>query len=248
MGRRTVLLIAALVVAALGTTLVFLYVNGVDDRAKANQTLVEVLVAKNLIPAGQSGQDALNAGSFEKKTISREAAAGDALGDSAGLLNLVAVSPILPGAQIQRPMFGATTTATNQLPLKAGELAMSISIGDPNRVAGFLTPGSNVAVFVTYTPKTGTTGVTTRILLPTVQVIATGNTTVQTTTTKDASGNPQTTQLPLALLTLAVTQKTLQKLVTAQAVGGTLYFGLLNKDSTISSNDQGTNLSNLFTP
>ena len=67
-----------------------------------------------------------------------------------------------------------------------------------------------------------------------------------TTTTKDASGNPQTTQLPLALLTLAVDQKTFQKIVTAQAAGGTLYFGLLNKDSKIDANLPGTNLTNLF--
>jgi pilus assembly protein CpaB len=206
-----------------------------------------VLIAKNLIPAGQSGQDALSAGSFEKKTITEEAAADDALGDSAGVLNLVAVSPILPGAQIQRPMFGASSSATNQLPLTDGQFAMSISIGDPNRVAGFLTPGANVAVFVTYTPKTGGAGVTTQILLPKLQVIATGNTTVTTTTTtKDASGNPQTTQLPLALLTLAVDQKTFQKIVTAQAAGGTLYFGLLNKDSKIDAALPGTNLTNLF--
>jgi pilus assembly protein CpaB len=45
MGRRTMLLVAAFVVAALGTTLVFLYVNGVNDRAVADQKQVRVLVA-----------------------------------------------------------------------------------------------------------------------------------------------------------------------------------------------------------
>ena len=37
MGRRTLLLVAAFVVAALGTTLVFLYVHGANDRALADQ-------------------------------------------------------------------------------------------------------------------------------------------------------------------------------------------------------------------
>ena len=35
MGRRTVLLIVAALIAALGTALVFLYVEGADNRAEA---------------------------------------------------------------------------------------------------------------------------------------------------------------------------------------------------------------------
>ena len=58
MGRRTVLLVVALVVAALGTTMLFLYVNGLNDKAIAKQGSVSVLVAKKLINPGTSYQDA----------------------------------------------------------------------------------------------------------------------------------------------------------------------------------------------
>ena len=37
MGRRSVLLIVAVVIAALGAAMVFLYVQGINDRAVADQ-------------------------------------------------------------------------------------------------------------------------------------------------------------------------------------------------------------------
>src|SRR3546814_2594771 len=43
MDRRKILLVLAAVIAALGTLLVFLYVQGADDRAKEDIEAVEVL-------------------------------------------------------------------------------------------------------------------------------------------------------------------------------------------------------------
>ena len=37
MGRRTLLMIAAIVIAALGAGMIFLYVQGINDRAQADQ-------------------------------------------------------------------------------------------------------------------------------------------------------------------------------------------------------------------
>ena len=61
MGRRTILLIAAVVVAAVGTGLIFAYVNGVNDRALADQSPQQVLVAKVTIPSGTTAADAAKA-------------------------------------------------------------------------------------------------------------------------------------------------------------------------------------------
>ena len=72
MGRRTLLLIAALVVAALGTTGIFLYVNGVDERAEAGYDLVEVLVATTPIAAGTSAQDAAGRRGVRAPAVHRE--------------------------------------------------------------------------------------------------------------------------------------------------------------------------------
>ena len=63
MGRRTILLIAAILVAALGTGLVWLYADQADDAAMADQQPVEVLVAKMDIASGTSGSEIASAGS-----------------------------------------------------------------------------------------------------------------------------------------------------------------------------------------
>jgi len=249
MGRRTILLIAALVVAAVGTTLVFLYVHGLQDANADTRKPVEVLVAKGDIPAGTTGANAQQSGLFEKKTVEKGAVADGTISDPTPIGSLVALAPIFAGQQIQTAMFGQPGSgAATGLPLDPGQFAMSITMGDPNRVAGFLQPGADVAIFITYTPKNSPSGVTTRVLLPKVKVIATGNTTVTTTTkTQGANGAEQTTQLPLALLTLAVNQVEFQKIVAAQTISGSgLYFGLLNKDSVVNPNAAGTNLDNLF--
>ena len=47
------LLIAAVLIAALGTAMILLYVQGIDDRATQGQELVEVLTATETIEAGE---------------------------------------------------------------------------------------------------------------------------------------------------------------------------------------------------
>ena len=124
---------------------------------------------------------------------------------------------------------------------------MSLNLDDPARVAGFVQPGSNVVVFLTTRERSGaSTGQqTTRVLLPSVEVIATGATTVVTKTTTSGD-TAQTEQLPKALLTLAVDQEQAQKIVFAQSQGP-VTFGLLDPDSpTINVEDPGTTADNLF--
>ena len=54
MARRSVLLIAAVLIAAVGTAMILLYVKGIDDRATRGQELVEVLTATETIEAGET--------------------------------------------------------------------------------------------------------------------------------------------------------------------------------------------------
>ena len=69
MGRRTVLLIAAIVVAALGAALVWMYADRADERAQADAAPVEVLVATVDIGAGTSGAAISEAASVELRTL-----------------------------------------------------------------------------------------------------------------------------------------------------------------------------------
>ena len=243
MGRRTLLLVAALVVAALGTTMVFLYVNGVNDRALADQKPVQVLVATAPIAIGTTARDAQNSGALEQRTISRVSAARGALSDITPIADEVALGPIFVGEQIIEAKFGQPGS-TSSLPIPEGKLAVSVQLADPARVAGFVAPGSDVAIFLTFDGGGGAASEVTRVLLPKVQVIATGASTVVSTTTT-TGGETQTEELPKALLTLAVTQKEAQKVVYGSQ-HGQMYFGLLTEASEVDRSDTGVTAENLF--
>lgn len=247
MGRRTVLLLVAVILAGLGTVMIFLYVQNADARAAQGQKLVKVLFAKTNLTPGTKVSDAQASGAFELRDVAENSVSAGALSDTSAYSGKVVLTPIFAGQQIIAAEFGDAGTNT-QLPIPGDKIAVSLQLGDPARVAGFVAPGNEVAIFITMTGQTsGSSGGQdfTRVLLPRVQVIATGPTTmVATTTTNQATGQSNTEQLPKAILTLAVDQTQAQKIVYAQTKGQ-LYFGLLNGKSKIDTGNL-TNLSNLF--
>jgi pilus assembly protein CpaB len=246
MGRRTLLLIAALVVAALGTTGVFLYVNGVDERAGADYKLVDILVATAPIAVGTSAQQASDLSAIDTREYLAKSVEGlPAMSDISAIATKVALAPIQPGEPILATQFGDLADSSS-LPIPDGKLAVSLQLGDPQRVAGFVSPGSEVAVMLTTAATNGADAgqETTRFLLPSVQVIATGATTIVPTTTGTGDA-AQTEQLPKALMTLAVSQDEAQKIVYGQS-HGEMYFTLLGKDAKIDKSNTGATAKNLF--
>lgn len=230
-----------MLVAALGTSLVFLYVQDADDRAIANQQPVSVLVAKVPLAAGTRVSDAAAQGAFELRSLPAGAVTAGALSAVEPVMDFVALAPIFAGQQLLAPMFGATATATSALALPPGQIAASFQFSDPQRVAGFVKPGSEVVVFFTGTAgQEGTPG--TRVLLAKATVIATGPTTV-TPPTDATQANAEL--VPLALLTLALSQQDAERLVFASQ-NGSLYLGLLNEQSEVAPGP-GVTTDNLFT-
>src|SRR4051794_21113748 len=106
MGRRTVLLVVALLVAALGTGLVFAYVSHVDDRALADQKPQNVLVVKKLIAQGTTVTAAEQAGDFELKEVASSSIATGALSALTPIRSLVTLAPMFPGEQVLQAKFG----------------------------------------------------------------------------------------------------------------------------------------------
>jgi pilus assembly protein CpaB len=245
MTRRTILLLAALVVAALGTGLIFAYVHNINDKAIADQSPQLVLIAKSEIAAGTSAADAATKGSFQQVKMAKKYVAVGALNDTTPIADQVALSPIYPGQQILSQMFGAAGT-TSALPIPKDNMAISVQLTDPARVAGFVEPGSQVSIFATVNPSSGgATSQATRLLLPRVQVIAVGpTTTTSQTTTNTQTGQTNVEQISRAILTLAVSQQQAQQVIFAQQQGQ-LYFGLLTANSKVAAG-KGTDAHNLF--
>jgi pilus assembly protein CpaB len=241
MGRRTVLLIVAALIAALGAGMVFLYVRGADNRAEASQQPVQVLKAVSVINPGETMADAQAAGKIQLGTVPRAQVLTGAVNSASGLENKVALSAIYPKEQIITAKFGSPGEQST-LSIPDGDIAISVTLSDTGRVAGFVNPGASVAIFATSTdPRSGET---LRLLMPKVQVIAVGATTVVSTTTTDAAGAQTTEQLPKTLFTLAVDQDEAERIMYASKTGE-LTFALLNDKSKVKSGP-GVSSTNLF--
>jgi pilus assembly protein CpaB len=243
MDRRRLLLILAVFVAVIGTALVFLYVQGADKRAQDKYENADALVATQNIAAGETFDQAVSAGKIVVHAVPK-----NVLDENPGyqtsttaFKGQLAVAPIFQGQVIVDGQWGdAVTAATSSLPIPPGMLAISVNLTDPDRVAGNIQNGSNVAIFVTGTlQKAGAAAASggdtqsTRLLLPKVTVLNVGSpqpATTSTTTEKD--GTQTTEQLPRTLLTIAVTQKDAQKVILASKALD-LTFGLLTNKSNV---------------
>jgi pilus assembly protein CpaB len=241
MGRRTVLLIVAALIAALGTGMVFLYVRGADTRASANQQPVQVLKAVAQIDAGETLAKAQAAGKVSLGTVPKAQLLAGAVNSTTGMADKVALSTIYPNEQIISGKFGSSGDQQT-LSIPDGDIAISVNLSDTGRVAGFVSPGADVSIFVTTPDPEGKD--TTRLLIPTVQVIAVGATTVVSTTKTDSQGAATTEQLPKTLFTLAVNQDDAERIMFA-AGHGDLTFGLLNDKSKVQAGP-GVTDQNLF--
>ena len=241
MGRRTALLIVAVLIAALGSTMVFLYVRGADNRAKEAQAPVQVLKAIAQINPGETLDAAQAAGKLALGEVPRAQVLPGAVNSIETLGTQVALSPVYPNEQIITAKFGSPGDQ-DTLTLPNGKIAISVTLSDTGRVAGFVVPGDDVAIFMNGKIGGAQTGV--RLLEPKVEVIAVGATTVISTTTTDPAGAQTTEELPKTLFTLAVDQEQAEKIMLA-ATTGELSFGYLNDKSKVQAGP-GTTSSNLF--
>jgi pilus assembly protein CpaB len=222
-GRRTLLLVVAVLVAAAGSALVFAYVHGVNDRAVRDEHTVDVLVAQRVITAGTTAGAAERAGSFKLAHVPRRLLVDGALSDITPIADELALSTIYPNEQITTARFGSHPETT-ALAIPKGNFAISVQLGDPARVAGFVTPGSSVTVIATVD-----NGSHTQVVLPRATVLAVGP---ASTLSTGNGGTANTEDISPAIVTLSVNQRQAEKVIEAQAVGE-LYLGLLDSDSTV---------------
>jgi len=252
MDRRRILLVVAVLVAALGSALVFLYTKGADTRAEEKFDTVEVLQATALINAGETIEDAQAGGKLALKSVSQESLLDGYQTTTDSLDGMVALGTIYPGEQIIAAKWGTSAAVQSSLQIPDSNMAISVNLTDPARVAGFVNPGSQVAIFVTGTAKpvvatgeaAGAELPFSRLLLERVTVLGVGSTTPVSTTTTDQSGASTTEQLPRTLMTLSVDQVSAEKLLYASA-NGELAFGLLT-DKSVVAPDQPMTFDNLF--
>ena len=231
MNRRKILLLLAAMIAALGTLLVFLYVQGAEGRAKEDFEAVEVLVATQDIEQGESFDDA--ASKFKLSEVPKDSVLTGAQTTLDGLEGLVALTPIYSGEQVISAKWGGSVDITSSvLAIPEDKMAASVNLTDPARVAGFVNPGSQVAIIVSVDHNEDETDYT-RTLLARVTVLGVGGTSTITSTKTTKEGESTTEQIPQTLMTVAITQKEAEKLLWG-ATFGELSFALVTEDSKLS--------------
>ncbi len=240
MRRRITLIAVALLLALFGTAMIFNYSAGRPAPAAAAEKQATVLVATKLIPAGTTGRQALEQKLIALKKVPARVVPPGALVDIAPVQDQETANDLQPGEMLLPARFLDTTVA-GSMDIPDDKVAISVQVADPQRVAGFVRPGSEVAVFATYpvTPPAPPTDSTvpvvaeaTKVLLPRVKVVAVGPTALRVhgTAEKDNKATAAPTTDTAALVTLAVSIEDAQKLAHT-ALTGRLTLGLLNKDS-----------------
>jgi pilus assembly protein CpaB len=242
MARRSVLLLVAALIAVAGTTMIVLYVQSIDARATADQELVEVLVATETIETGESVSDAQEAGKIEKSEVRRADLVDGSLSSTSSISDLVAIGAVYPGEQLIAKKFGSLGE-TQSLVIPEGKMAVSVELTDFERVAGFVNPGNEVAVFATPQDlvallpenKEQKLGDYTRIILARVPVLGVGTTSVTSRTTKTEDGDQVAEEVARTILTLAVTQDEAERLIQGDR-NSDLTFALLTDESQVADN------------
>lgn len=238
MDRRKLLLVVAAIIAALGTGLVYLYVQSADSRAKENVASVEVVTATAVISPGETIDQIRAAGKLATSPVPRDQLLEGSMTDTSQLTGKSANTTIYPGEQIVLAKFTeGTVAAPTSLDIPDGMVAMSVQLDDPARVAGFVNPGSEIALYASGSAGTGENSGSpdqpwVRLVLPKVTVIGVGSTTAVSTTTTDQTGTATTEQMPRTLMTLAVDQQDAERVSLAYK-NSELWFALRTDKSKI---------------
>jgi pilus assembly protein CpaB len=156
MGRRAVVLVIALLLAAAAAFAVFSYLRGIEEDINAGETQVEIYRSTDAIPEGFDGNQVLQAPDvlFVESTDQAGDIPDDAvrLGDLENALSgKVAVGPISPNGILTYSQWVAPTISITPLKelIEPGKHAITLSPGDVQGVNGFPQPGDLVNVIVT---------------------------------------------------------------------------------------------------
>jgi pilus assembly protein CpaB len=246
MQSRVLAILIAVVLALVATGALVVYVNGADRRAIANQEPVAVLVAKETIKAGTSGEDAQNLKLVAPKLVPRESAVVGAFRSWSQLEGKFAAVDIMKGEQLlpTRWVGADEVEGRGLLPIPDDHQALSIGLDVTRQVAGFVTPGDNVGIVLTLPGGAG--GSKTRFLLQNVRVLAVGATALSSRTAQGGGGRVnQKGSQSVTAITLAVKKQYVESVVHA-AVDGDIYLTLMPRNADPAQRSQGVTDDNVF--
>lgn len=255
-SRRTVIIAAALILAALAFFGNVYYLNGAQQRAYHNAKLVDVYVVKKAIPKGLDGASAISQDYIQLGVIPQQYRPGSAIakGNINDIKSKVAINALSPGQIVVDGQFVdasvAQVTFAQRVP--PGQVAITVSVDQVHGVAGLLMPGDKVDVFVLGKQSGGNGAPTGQIMYQNVNILAIGTNAApqagDTNTTK-----AQSTAADNGLITFAVPLDAADRIALVTSGGGTdsIYLALVppdNQPETNLPNYTGDNVLNNLPP
>ena len=219
-SRRTLIVVAAIVLAALAAATTFVYVRGIEERAFRGAELVEVFVVSRDIPRGLPGEQAAN-DYVKASKVPRDLFPSTALTALDPLAGKVALGPLSANTILVEGQFVDPRTAqvTFSQKIPAGRVAITVSVDQVRGVAGLLVPGDKVNILVAE-------GGAQRVLFQNVDIIAIGTTAAPQAGETQAVANPGS-----GLITFAVPPDDASRIAYAATQGGGLYLTLVPSDN-----------------
>jgi pilus assembly protein CpaB len=251
MQSRVLAILIAVVLALVATAAMVVYVNGADRRAKAGLEPRIVLVARQTIPAGTSGEDAQNRNLIIREQVPSSSVVAGAVTSLTQLEQRYAAVDIVKGEQLlQQRWVGAEDVAGRRL-LQIPEDAQALSLGLDltKQVAGFVTPGDKVGLVLSYKEKESSESVDkTHFLLQGIQVLAVGATALPNGSSQGGGRvNQGRGSQNLTAVTLAIPKEHVERVVFA-VENGSIYLTLLPPNAKPQPNTEGITVSNVIPP
>jgi pilus assembly protein CpaB len=146
-NKKLVGVIAAVVMAIVGTGVLVLYVQGAEDRALEGEELVRVLTANAPIPAGTSAEQMADL--VDEQDVPVKVAPEGVISDLVSVSGLVTAVELVPGEVLLASRFvepGAVVARPGSIEVPEGLLEVTVAMSQEQFIGGVPVPGNTVAL------------------------------------------------------------------------------------------------------
>jgi Flp pilus assembly protein CpaB len=234
--RPNLIVVLGLAVFVVGAAAAWLVLR--DSSNSSAQDATAVLVADKPIPAGTTGQAAVDAGLVKIKKVDVKTRPATALTDASQLAGKTAQVNVASGQVLVGEQFQVAQTVVGTVNIPAGKQALAVQLANVPGVAGFAGAGDKIDVYgITKDPATNTGRV--RRVMSGIEVLKVNGTTL--VPTQGQPGGPGLVYL------VAVTPEQAERLVYLTTIDQ-LYFALIPKANAPGGATPGTDAKTVLNP
>jgi len=213
-------------VLALGVAIaVLVYTQNLDKKYQDESARSKAYFVVREIPEGTSLADVFSLGFVERRQVLQETLSSAAITDPpSGSESSFSQKDISVGQLLLINDFGSLQISTSGLLIPAGKVAISVRLGDVERVAPFLRPGNEVSIFATG-PAIKGSGTVTKSIISRAQIIGIGE-------ARFTGGQEYIPTGDVSIITFAINTSEAGKFILASKTL-TLHLALLDRDSVV---------------